>query len=198
MPSPFAPPRRITNPVTGDRIEFLTSPLSGDAGPLVFRTTLAPGAGGSPLHAHRTIAETFSVEAGQLTFLDPRGEPMRLEAGSRIHVADHVRHGFRNDTAHAVTFVTEATPGEGFERFLRVMYGLAEDGRTDAGGMPRDPRALALALEQAELLLPGLPEGLQVAVIGGLARLARISGLGSQLERYFHPVAAPTAAFAGA
>jgi quercetin dioxygenase-like cupin family protein len=185
MPSFTVLPRRIENPVTGDRVEFLTSPLSGEAGPLVFRTTLAPYAKGSPLHRHRGIAETFTVESGPFTFLDPSGKALEMEAGDKVEVAAGVAHGFRNETRHPVVFLTSATPGVGFEKFLRVMFGLAEEGRTDRNGMPRDPRALALALVYAELVLAGGPEAFQATLIKALAALGRSAGIERDLERRF-------------
>ncbi|MGC5198856.1 cupin domain-containing protein, partial [Aphanothece microscopica] len=151
-------------PVTGDRVEFLTSPLSGDRGPLVFRTTLAPRAKGSPLDLHRTMAETFAVERGGFSLLLPDGNIRAMEAGDTVEVPAGATHGFRNDTDSETRFLTTATPGEGFERFLRVMFALAEHGHTTRDGLPTDPRALALTLVYADLVLAGAPRAVQSAL----------------------------------
>ncbi|MDX2235891.1 MAG: cupin domain-containing protein [Hyphomonadaceae bacterium] len=184
--SPSTAPRRLLNPVTGDRLEFLSSPLHGDPGPLVFRCTLAAHAKGSPLHFHRTIAETFTVERGLLAM--EIGGPRRtqtLGAGDHVAFAPGEAHSFRNPLGEPTVFVSTATPGDAFEKFLRTMAGLAADGRTDADGMPTDPRALALALHYADLVLPFAPQGLQGVLVGGLARLGRLMGVERAFDRYW-------------
>jgi mannose-6-phosphate isomerase-like protein (cupin superfamily) len=183
---PCAAPRRIDNPVTGDRVEFLASPLHGDTGPLVFRCTIGPNGKGSPLHLHRTIAETFEVERGLLAMeFGAAGRTRTLFAGERVEIAPGEAHSFRNPLGEATVFVSTATPGAQFEKFLRAMYGLAADGRTNSDGMPTDPRALALTLHYADLVLPVAPRALQGAVIGGLTQLGRLMGVERAFDRYW-------------
>ena len=178
-PSPLN--RTIDNPATGDRITFLSSPLMGDPGQLVFRTVLPAHAAGSPAHEHGGLDETFRVESGVLAFeLD--GRSMTLRPGDSVHVPAGVSHGFRNATAEPVVFVSEVTPGAGFERFLRGMYGLAAAGRTTAAGMPKDPRALALLLGEADLTLTAVPRGLQAVLGAVLKAAARLSGVDRSLS----------------
>jgi mannose-6-phosphate isomerase-like protein (cupin superfamily) len=179
-------PRRLENPLTGDRLEFLCSPLHGDAGPLIFRCTLAPHAKGSPLHLHRTIAESFVVERGQLAMeIGGAGQTRNLDAGESVAVAPGQLHGFRNLLNEPTVFVSTVTPGAQFEKFLRAMYGLAADGRTNADGMPSDPRALALTLHYADLVLPAAPRAVQGAIVGGLAQLGRLAGIERAFDRYW-------------
>jgi mannose-6-phosphate isomerase-like protein (cupin superfamily) len=178
--------RRIENPVTGDRIEFLASPLHGDAGPLIFRSTLAPNAKGSPLHFHRTIAETFEIERGELLMeIGAAGRFQALTAGARVELAPGAPHSFRNPLGEETVFVSTATPGAAFEKFLRAMFGLADDGKTNAEGMPSDPRALALTLQYADLVIANIPNALQTVLVGGLADLGRIARLERRFERYW-------------
>jgi mannose-6-phosphate isomerase-like protein (cupin superfamily) len=184
--SSLSPPRRLENPITGDRLEFLASPLHGDAGPLVFRCILAPNAKGSPLHLHRTIAETFEVERGRLAMeLGGVGRTRTLDAGERVEIAPGEAHSFANPLGEPSVFVSTATPGAQFEKFLRAMYGLAAEGRTNADGMPTDPRALALTLHYADLVLPAAPRALQAALVGGLAQWGRLAGIERDFDRYW-------------
>ena len=187
-------PRRIENPVTGDRIEFLSSPLHGDAGPLVFRCTLAPNSKGSPLHQHRTIVETFQVEQGLLEMqIGAAGAARTLFSGEEVRLAPGEAHSFRNPLPESVTFLSTSTPGAEFEKFLRAMYGLAADGRTNADGMPTDPRALALTLHYADLVIPNVPRGVQGALVSALTGIARLTQLERDFARYW-PEAANVAA----
>lgn len=169
-------PTSIKNGVTGDRITFLLSPMSGDGDLLAFRCTLPPHGDGTPLHVHDDMTESFVVERGSLLVdLGPAGK-ITLSEGQEISIAAGTPHGFRNETDGEVVFVTTATPGEGLETFLRTIYALANEGMVNAKGMPRDPRALAFLLDRGNLLLAGVPHIVQRLVtfmLRGVARLTR-------------------------
>lgn len=181
-------PRRLVNPVTGDETEILNSPLSGEAGPLIFRTRLAPEAAGSPLHFHRSIDETFEVESGALVMeAGARGAHVTLRGGDSLSLPAGTRHSFRNRLAEPTVCVSTCTPGAGFEKFLRTMYGLAAAGETDADGMPSGPRALALALGFADLVIADLPVALQAPLLGGLRSFARATGVETAVNRFWTP-----------
>jgi len=174
---------QIHNPVTGDRIAFLSSPLAGEGEMLRFRCTLPPHGAGAPLHVHDTMTETFAVEHGVLAVELGNGETRLLAAGDSIAIAPGTPHGFRNPTDAPVVFVTTADPGEGLETFLRGMYALAAAGETDAAGMPRDPRALGELLHRGNLVMPGIPRSLQRAALGLLRFAARLTGADRRLDR---------------
>ncbi len=117
--------REIHNPVTGDAIAFLTSPLSGEGAMLRFRCTLPPYGLGAPLHVHDTMTETFAVEEGTLEIDLGGGRVRVLSPGESIAIAPGTPHGFRNPGDVPAVFVTTADPGEGLETFLRGMYARA-------------------------------------------------------------------------
>ena len=178
--------REIHNPVTGDTIAFLASPLSGDGEMLRFRCILPPHGAGAPLHIHDTMTEAFAVEAGVLEVDLGGGVTCLLAAGESIVIGPGTQHGFRNPGDAPVTFVTTADPGEGLETFLRGMYALAAAGKTDAAGMPRDPRALGELLHIGNLVMPGIPRLLQRALLGLLRVAAWLTGADRRLERMVH------------
>lgn len=175
--------REIHNPVTGDRIAFLASPLAGEGDLLRFRCTLPPHGAGAPLHVHDTMIETFAVEAGVLEIDLGHGQTRLLTAGEDIAIAPGTPHGFRNPGAAPVVFVTTADPGEGLETFLRGMYALAAAGETDAAGMPRDPRALGELLHSGNLVMPGIPRVIQRALLAVLRFAAWLTGADRRLAR---------------
>jgi len=175
--------REIHNPVTGDHIAFLASPLSGDGEMLRFRCTLPPHGAGAPLHVHDTMIETFAVEDGLLEIDLGGGVTRLLGPGEDIAIAPGTPHGFRNPGDAPVTFVTTADPGEGLETFLRGMYALAAAGETNAAGMPRDPRALGELLHSGNLVMPGIPRVLQRALLGLLRFAAWMTGADRRLQR---------------
>lgn len=182
---PASAPRRLQNPATGDRLEILNSPLHGEEGPLVFRCEL-PGRGkGSPLHRHGALQETFAVESGALTIALGREGARVLERGEWLTIEPGRLHGFHNASDGPVIFEGVVTPGAGFEKFLRVMYGLAADGAVGPDGSPLDWRALALALGYGDIVLPAVPVPVQQAVLGVLRRAGRKAGLERDFDADF-------------
>lgn len=178
-------PRSITNAVTGDRIRFLQSPLLGDGETLIFRCTLPAGANGAPLHSHADMHEIFEVESGALEMdMGARGKRI-LCAGERIEIAPGVSHGFRNALDRETRFVNISTPGAELERFLRSIYGAANEGKANSAGMPRNPMLLASALNGTGMTFAGIPRLIQNALIGVMAAIARWTGSDRQLEPYW-------------
>lgn len=176
-------PADIHNPVTGDRIAFLASPMSGDGPELQFRCTLPPHGAGAPLHVHDTMTETFSVEAGVLEIDLGEGQKVVLAAGDAVSIPPGTPHGFRNPGDAPVVFLTTADEGEGLETFLRGMYALAAAGETNGAGMPRDPRALGMLLDHGNLVMAGVPRSLQNMLLGLLGWAARLTGADRRLAK---------------
>jgi mannose-6-phosphate isomerase-like protein (cupin superfamily) len=175
--------REIHNPVTGDAIAFLASPLSGDGDLLRFRCTLPPHGAGAPLHLHDTMTEAFTVETGVLEIDLGGGVTCLLTAGEGIVIGPGTPHGFRNPGDAPVTFLTTANPGEGLETFLRGMYALAAAGKTNTAGMPRDPRVLGELLYSGNLVMPGIPRLIQRALLAVLRFAASLTGADRRLQR---------------
>jgi len=180
-------PRHIENPVTGDRIHFLASPLLGDGDALMFRCWLPPQAAGAPLHTHADMEEVFLVESGALEMLLEGGETRLLGPGERITIAPGMPHGFRNPLDGETVFLNISTPGYELEKFLRMLYGLANEGRTRPDGMPSDPRALAIAIRQTGMRFVGIPALAQKLLVEILAFVADLSGTGRSLARHWVP-----------
>lgn len=172
--------RRIYNPVQKDAATFLeTSEETGGRYTLA-EVEVAPDGGTRP-HYHKTYAEHFEVIEGSLEVLV--GEETRvLRAGQRAVVPKNTLHRFHNPTGETVTFLCEMRPGQpGFEKTLRVGYGLARDGLTRPDGTPRNLYHTALLLDWAEIRVPGLFTLLE-PLMRLLARRARRKGIDRELE----------------
>lgn len=170
-------PRRIVNPVTGDIIHFIASPMLGDGDQLIFRGILPAGAMGAPLHSHDEMTETFEVESGALTIAQANGAVRRLEQGERIVIEPGTPHGFSNPMGSETRFITTATPGAELEEFLRTLYSLAAQGRVKPDGSPSDPLAMAVALERMDMRITAIPGAVQRLLVGALAWIARRTGV---------------------
>ncbi len=176
MPQSGSPPRpRIYNPVQDDAVTFLvTSEESGGERSLA-ELDVAPGGKVTP-HFHLSYTERFAVIQGELTVqvgdvrhVLSRGEELTVPIGSL--------HSWRNESPERTVAELELRPGQpGFETSLRVIYGLAADGKVLKNGLPRNPLHAALLLEWGETRLPGafalLERGLRL--LARVARLARI------------------------
>nr|WP_247712218.1 cupin domain-containing protein [Qipengyuania qiaonensis] len=137
---------------------------------------MPPLATGAPLHIHDTITETFAVESGALEIDLGKAGKRLLGPGEEISISPGTPHGFRNSSASETIFVTTATPGAELERFLRTMYDLANCGRTDASGAPRNPVDLAAALAPMDMTIAPLPRALQRVLVRALLLARKVFG----------------------
>ena len=176
-------PRRIFNPVQRDAATFLeTSEESGGARTLA-ELEVAPGGKVTP-HYHLTYSERFKVLEGQLT-VEIDGVRHELGPGDEAVAAPRSLHAWSNPCEERSVAHIELRPGSpGFERALRVAYGLAADGLVLKNGLPRNPLHAALLLEMGELRLPGAYAALE-RVLGLLASVARWRGIDRELERRY-------------
>lgn len=160
----------LNNPVTKDVITLQSPGPTAARDRLVFTTVLPAGAAGSPPHRHHRLTEVFKVLEGCVTFRVGKTERI-LSAGETVVIRPKTEHGFRNASGAPAVLLCTVTPGVGFEQFLRGMQAAAEAGRTNAAGLPRDPRRLARLLLDADFHFPGLPMSLQRALFRALAAL---------------------------
>jgi quercetin dioxygenase-like cupin family protein len=164
----------LDNPVTHDVVTLHTPGPTAARDRLVFTTVLPGGAAGSPPHRHDRLTEVFEVLGGHVTFRVGKTEHI-LGAGETVTIRPGTVHGFRNASDAPAVLRCTVTPGAGFERFLRGMQAAAEARRTNAAGLPRDPRRLARLLLDADFHFPGLPMPLQRGLFRALAAFAPTS-----------------------
>jgi len=148
--------RRYYHPGQKDYATFLeTSEQTGGERTLI-EIELAPRGSNTP-HYHLTYDEHFEVLEGALEV--QLGKASRiLHPGQEAVAYKTVLHSFANPSDdEPATFLVELRPGHaGFEKALKVSYGLAADGLGAANGAPKNPYHLALVFEWGEGRLPGL------------------------------------------
>ena len=172
--------RRIYNPIQKDYATFLeTSDETGGEHTLI-EIEVAPGGGTTP-HYHLTYAEHFEVISGALEVM-VGGETRTLTAGEESVAPKNTLHNFHNATDRATTFLVEFRPGHGgFEKALRVAYGLASDGYSNAKGLPKNLYHTALLFEWGEGRMPGFFTVVE-PLFRLLAKRARRKGIDRELE----------------
>src|SRR3712207_5756305 len=155
MGKPRARERRYYHPIQKDYATFLeTSEESGGERTLI-EVEVAPGGGNDP-HYHKTYDEHFEVLDGALEGLVGRAT-VTLRPGEKAVAPRNTLHRFRNTTEEPARFLVELRPGHGgFEKAIRVVYGLASDGLVSANGTPRNLYHMALLMEWSEIRLPGI------------------------------------------
>lgn len=94
-----------------------------------FEVRLKPG-GGNPIHYHTKFTEDFTAIKGTLG-LYYEGNNIYLQPGKSRLVPVRARHRFFNDTEEDIIFQVVLRKGQpDFEKFLIVMFGLVNDGKT--------------------------------------------------------------------
>lgn len=172
--------RRIYNPVQKDYATFLeTSEETGGERTLI-EIQVAPG-GGTPPHYHLTSAEHFEVIEGALEVM-VGGETSTLTEREKAVAPVNTLHNFQNATGEPTTFLVEFRPGHGgFEKALKVAYGLAADGLSNSGGLPKNLYHTALLFEWGEGRMPGFFTVIE-PLMRLLAKRARRKGIDQELE----------------
>ena len=175
--------RTIVNPVIRDTVTFLETAAETGGEQTRVQVTLMPG-GGTPLHFHKVLTETFEVISGNLG-LEVDGKPVQLGEGKAVTVFPGMIHRFFNDGAEPVLFLTTITPGSrGFEQSLHILYGLAADGRTNKKAVPRSLTHLAIISDISDMHTTGFLALLN-PLLRRLARKAKKSGAYTALvQRY--------------
>lgn len=166
----------IVNPVTGERgvVRLGTEESGGER--LVVDFYVRSGGVVAGEHVHPIIEETFSVVRGRVGFR-LNGYESVAEAGRRVRVPPGMAHDWWNAGDEEAHVVVEISPGARFEEMIANLFGLAQDGKTNAKGMPNLLQTALFAREFADVLYFTSPPPLvQRLLFGILAPLARLLG----------------------
>ena len=175
--------RRYYHPGQKDYATFLETSEETEGARTLIEIELAPGGGNAP-HYHLTFDEHFEVLEGTLE-VQLGNDSRILRPDERAVAYSTVLHRFRNPADEPARFLVELRPGHpGFEKAIKVAYGLAADGLAAANGAPKNPYHLALVFEWGEGRLPGVFT-LVEPVFRLLARRARRKGIDRELENRY-------------
>ncbi len=165
-----------------DRITFVKTTEETNGEYLLLKEEVAPH-GGTPMHYHVSFTEKFEVLEGQLNIMIA-GEHKILKAGQGTFVPLKAHHRVFNTSETPVAYMTEVRPARQFEKALRVDYGLARDGKTNAEAIPTNLWHLALLFQLSESYLPGVPLRIQQGISGVLASIAKRLKKDKEFEKY--------------
>jgi quercetin dioxygenase-like cupin family protein len=164
----------LENPASGERITFRRT--SADTGGELLAIDLALPAGRrvpGGRHVHPKQEERFEVLEGTMRFTLGRRRVV-AGPGELVIVPAGQKHDFANAGDTEALVRVEIRPALEMERMFEVAVGLAEQGRTMLGGIPR-PLDLARFTEEFEDEVQAAfpPRWLQRLVLAPLAAIAR-------------------------
>lgn len=172
------------NPVTGVRAIVRVGTDETDGERLVIDIQARPGAAGAGEHLHPSMDERFTVVRGRVAFLLD-GRRSVAGPGETVHIPPGVAHDWWNDGSEEARFVLEVQPATRYEAMMRNLFGLAQDGRTDAKGKPHLLQLALFAREFADVARFTKPHRLIQAVLFRiLAPIARLRGYRGSYPEY--------------
>jgi quercetin dioxygenase-like cupin family protein len=171
----------IENPVSGERITFLTTARDSGGERLEFELELSPEGHVPGAHVHPEQEERFHVLEGMMRF---RRGLKRIVAGpgETVVVPAGSVHRFANAGDGPARARVEVVPALNMEQLLETTVEFALEGNVTRKGMPK-PLHLALFVRrfQREVRAPFPPAAIVRSLMAPLAALARRRGYD---ERY--------------
>lgn len=166
--------RTFTNPAIGHRITFLQTgtQTNGELLQIEYAVERPEDKPAIPLHKHLKCEERFEVVQGKLGVI-LNGEQQTLEGGDSVTLQPGTLHTFWNAGEGEMRFITEVRPPGDLQTYWETVFGLAQDGKVNANGLP-NLLQLAVVAPLADSYDPRLPvpvTKLLVAVLGGIGRL---------------------------
>ena len=171
----ITPGQTLENPVTGERFTFTHTAATTDGELLAFDFGLRP-CGAVPIpHVHPNQTERFEVLEGQLRFKVGR-RTVIAGPGEVVEVAPGVSHSFANAGEEEARLRVEVRPALAMEEMFADVIAMAQAGRMNRRGMPRNLLDLALLARtyDQEAHAPMLSVGVQRLLLAPLVRLARM------------------------
>jgi quercetin dioxygenase-like cupin family protein len=166
----------IENPVTGERVVVRVGTEESEGGLLVADAYVRPGGAVTGEHVHPAIEEYFTVVRGRVGFrLD--GRETIAELGQRLRVPAGMAHDWWNAGEEEAHVTVEIRPGARFEEMIVNLFGLAQDGKTNAKGMPNLLQSALFASEFEDVMyFTKPPRAVQKVLFAVLAPIARTLG----------------------
>ena len=162
------------NPVTGERFTFTETAATTNGELLAFDFALPPGGGVPMPHVHPIQTERFEITHGRMRFrLGMR--TLVASPGDVVEVPPGVLHSFATFGDEEARLRVEVRPALRMEDMFGEVIAMAQAGRMNRRGMPRNPLDLALLARtyDDEAHAPFVGRRLQRIALAPLVWLAR-------------------------
>lgn len=176
--------RCLSNPATGESIQFTATPQDSGDDVVRFNWRSMPG-GAITEHVHPHQEERFTITAGEAHFT-LAGEQRVVGPGETLVVPIGVRHSESNPGSVAVDGVVELRPALHAKEMFEAFGGLASEGKTTPRGAPKNPLQLGATLWyfRHETRASSPPTWAQNLILPPLAALAKLFGVRPYHERW--------------
>jgi len=178
----------VVNEVTGERAVTLIGTGDGHGDRLAADLRVRPGGALVAPHFHPSLTERFRVVAGCLeALLD--GDRQTLEAGAEVTIPPRMVHDWWNAGQEEARVLVEVEPGRRFEMMVTTLFGLANDGKGNAKGLPGPTQLALIAREFSDIVrFTKPPAFMQGVLFAPLALIGRARGQRGFYPRYLQPV----------
>jgi hypothetical protein len=131
-----------------------------------------------------SLTERFTVRYGRIG-LRLNGHEAVAQLGDQLPISPGVAHDWCNAGDDEALVTVEVWPAARFEEAIANSFGLAQDGKTNAKGMPNLLQLALLAKEFEDVLyFTTPPRILQRLLFGVLAPVARLLGYRGSYSKY--------------
>jgi mannose-6-phosphate isomerase-like protein (cupin superfamily) len=173
----------IYNPVTHERFTFISTSRDSEGRTSIFDCEVAPGGVALPPHVHTNQEERFWVLSGTLgVMLD--GRKYTLYPGQTIVLPAGLKHQWWNAGEFDVRFRVEVSPSRNFETIVEAAAGMAQAGKLNNRGMPKNPFLMAILARKAECYMPVVPIWMQKVMLTMGSTLGTALGYNAECSRY--------------
>jgi mannose-6-phosphate isomerase-like protein (cupin superfamily) len=172
------------NPITGEHGYIRVGTEESGGKLLVADLRVRPGGAVLGAHYHPTIDERFTVLQGKIGYMfgDSKGV---LQAGDAKDLPRGIAHDWWNAGEEEARVIVEVRPADRFEQMTTTLFSLAQEGKTNAKGVPHPLQMAVIAQEfQDVVVFLNPPPSVQRLVFGVLAPLGRLFGYQATYARH--------------
>lgn len=127
--------KTISNKITGQTIRFIRTANETDGQLLEMEAAYKSQSIEPPAHYHPYQTEDFEILAGEMN-VRINGQLKTLRKGDKLHIPQNTAHSMWNSSAREAVINWQVRPAMDTEYFFETATGLANDGKTNAKGMP--------------------------------------------------------------
>ena len=168
----------------GERLIIQKSGRETDGELLEMKVTYNPNSALPPQHYHPYQDEQFEVLRGTFrVILDDQETVYR--AGEKFTVPANTPHAMQNIDDEQGQLLWQVRPARKTEDLLTTLWGLADDGKTDASGMPGLLQVAVISRAyRDEIRLAKPPYIVQRILFSLLAPIGRLQGYRARYKKY--------------
>lgn len=175
------------NPITGEHgyIRIGAKETNGEL--MVADLRVRPNGAVMGEHLHENMEEKFTVLCGKIGYKLGDTEGV-ANAGDSFYVPQNIYHDWWNagdDEAHVIV---EFSPAIRFLEMITTMFGLAQEGKTNASGVPNLLQLAVITQEYNDVIrMKNPPAWLQTILFAVLAPIGRMMGYKARYSHHHLP-----------